>query len=144
MPTIYRVEHKENRVGPYRQAWKSHNEDPEVKALTMAINDAHRCRDEFPTPVDEGYEILRKGIENYDNALKEEGDRIVTLSSDWPCGFDSVESLKKWFHGWRSKLRRVGFVMTVWEVDEDDFIALSNQVIFDKEKATLKKEVRIP
>lgn len=62
-------------------------------------------------------------------------------------GFKNIESLKVWFKGYRSRLNKHGFCLTVYEVKEyyiPDMDTVSGQVYFEKSKASLKYKTKIP
>ncbi len=61
------------------------------------------------------------------------------LSTCKPCGFLSLETLRRWFKGWMRKLRAAGFVIIKLEVPPDAvFVGKSGkQVVFEASKAKL-------
>lgn len=59
-------------------------------------------------------------------------------------GFKDIESLKKWFHGARSALRKNGFVLAIYDVPESSVYIGNKQVGFVMSKAWPIKTVKIP
>ena len=60
------------------------------------------------------------------------------------CGFAVIENLKDWFRGWRTKLRRAGFFMTIYEVPHGACEIGERQLVFDRDQATLVQRLEIP
>ena len=61
-------------------------------------------------------------------------------------GFPDKDAMKKWFHGSRAELRRCGFKLCMYRVDETDIrISRSGkQLVFEKALAYCSKVVNIP
>lgn len=59
-------------------------------------------------------------------------------------GFKDIESLKKWFRGARSILRKNGFMVSVYDVPDKYVYTGKRQVGFEMCKAWLVKTIKIP
>lgn len=66
------------------------------------------------------------------------------LVHDRICGFVVIENLKEWFRGWRSKLRKAGFFMAIYEVPVKACEIGEKQLVFDRDQATLIERLEIP
>lgn len=60
------------------------------------------------------------------------------------CGFSTIEQLKQWFYGWRTKLREYGFKMKVYEISHKYTCIGEKQLIFHRELATEVACLNIP
>jgi hypothetical protein len=60
------------------------------------------------------------------------------------CGFSSIEQLNKWFHGFKAPLRRLGYKMAVYEVEEKFVNSGTRQLVFNKSESKLTKKIQIP
>lgn len=116
---IYRVEHKESGLGPYRhrvndQRWIELDWDRYNRCCS-----ANHC----PAPHHESRNI--KSI--FD------GGRY----KDWYFGFQSVDQIKKWFgRKVLRALKRDNFVIAVYEIDEEHIESSEFQSTFIKANAT--------
>lgn len=85
--TIYRVEHRDTGVGPYRKG----------NGIAEEMNAAHgrlrKIRHVVP---------LADGIE--------------TMEHRDVCGFVSRERLDTWFYGWKKRLHEMGYCIALYEV----------------------------
>lgn len=62
----------------------------------------------------------------------------------WVCGCDTRQKLEWWFEGYMDKLFDLGFALTTYEVAGDQVMTGIQQVVFNKDYATLiESEVRI-
>jgi hypothetical protein len=113
---IYRVEHKENKSGPYRQM---NNEMEEVLSK---------------------HSLYKKPTPRNDLLLRPKWIAIPDSTIDnYRFGFESIEQLNDWFEAEeeRQMLHRFGFVIRVYEAD--DVLIGMHQVVFN-----ITKAVRIP
>lgn len=102
MPKVYRVEHKKDRVGPYIS--ENFGGCPEDYALAAYFMDKHQHCECHPSPYLDG--LFTKYTSDMD------------FVAEHVFGFDSVESLKKWFGSAGRILEACGYVITVYRVDE--------------------------
>lgn len=72
------------------------------------------------------------------------GEEGLELTLDRVCGFAVIENLKEWFYGWRSKLRKAGFFMAIYEVPSGACEIGKRQLVFDRDQATLIERLEIP
>lgn len=100
---VYRVEHKETGEGPYR-AWD--NTQPELAMCYAHAELGH------PPPTHDGIETMER--------------------TDY-CGFASREALDKWFHGWKTKLHKWGYHITVYDVPLELVKFGRTQVVFERD-----------
>ncbi len=107
MGTVYRIQN-ENGKGPYRGLYNMPIE------LYDILNEHHRPI--HPKPMDDGYDYM--------------------LEENMLCGFESMDSLHKWFSKYELKLlRQSGF--EIYTLDNIEIVAiLSRQVIFTKRHYT--------
>ena len=117
MPKVYRVEHPRDGQGPYRSSYYLHK-----------MHGKHCDLKSHPTPM-EDFPL------NFD------------FHNELYCGFKNIESLKKWFYGFRSPLNKAEFKMVVYDVPEEHFHVGKNktgQVLFYKIKSEQVSVGKIP
>lgn len=118
MKTVYRVEHKESRQGPYRYF-------PSGLLLNSAgvsMTYSHNGCNSHPV-------LQRDGIWDCD------------ISNTTRSGFDSVVSLRTWFKGWLRALYKNGFIIAVYRANYWQLSNSRKQLIFDLSSATLVREL---
>ena len=108
---MYRVEHITANLGPYRLY---HRNDLRTRELC----DAHNYSEQHPG--------LYTDFEHYNNYNKLYG---------YHFGFESVESLNRWFAGFQEKLAKKGFVIKVFRVKYTDIAhgRSGRQIMFPKQ-----------
>jgi len=104
MKTVFRVQHKEQNVGPYvggKISWDV-----------------------------EWYSRMMGHHANYSHPNLREDDLSVYSNSEYVCGFDSLDKLKSWFDGYLLNLIDAGFIIAEYQV-EGYIIGISGkQVVF--------------
>lgn len=117
---VYRIEHPHNQRGPYYNTYMDDECGDSSFLEEMAFCHSFSHRNTHP--------IMKK----------ETGD-----SNTGRNGFESIDKLKQWFHGYRKGLRQHSFVMAVYQVkrllDKDEF-----QVLFSVGRAKKIRVSRIP
>jgi hypothetical protein len=116
MMLVYRVE--KNGVGPY---WS----DEVSEDLYERISSHNGCANR-PVPRRDGIDIPQH------------------MAKEYYFGFQDIESLKKWFRGVRNKLRKNGFKMSVYDVDENLVYIGKKQLAFLRYLAIPVEEKEIP
>jgi hypothetical protein len=119
---VYRIEHPEDGLGPYRSVFSNTN-----KLLNM--NAKHGVSSKHP--------VSCKDVYNKPSP----DENFIGY-----CGFDCVFALKSWFRGYRKEMAREGFKMFVYDssVDLTWISEVTRQVIFVKENADLLMIKDIP
>ncbi len=116
---IYRVEHKESKVGPYSSIYRSD---------LMSILDDHGygdayCDHNHPSPWDEPN--LRFIMER----LFIDCERENSIDRYLIFGFNSLDQLINWFYSYNevfiSFLKEKGFVINIYEVKDGDLFCYS-------------------
>lgn len=112
---VYRVEHKTDRQGPYNSKYN-------IYQWGRKMYYAHRCKKKYPGISNEQWADRRKANEMI--------ERINCV-----FGFKSVQDLKSWFSGFLRELNREGFVISVYET-EDEVLEGEKQVMFIRGRKT--------
>ena len=116
---VYRVEHHKTKLGPYRDSIHA----PEGISNEHTNIFTHPCRIfEKWGKVAMVNEFLYKPYTKF--------------------GFQSLESLKKWFEGWLDILVIHGFMIVEYDVSERNIVIGSKQVFFKKKSYTKRYEIR--
>lgn len=68
-------------------------------------------------------------------------------ASDYACGFTDLADLRRWFHGYRAGLARLGFVVRVFDVDAGDVLnghlqAAARMAALDEAESSGRVKVR--
>ena len=119
MKTIYRVEHRDRRHGPYHASWEKMNK--RCRKL------CHKLDDEF----------------NHDQQPPPSMDGIMNFSAAYYCGFDSLESLFDWFEQWLEELQEHKYRIAVFEVENKDTLIGGKQVMFKRKKYRRKQVLQL-
>lgn len=111
---VYRIQDKDG-YGPFSNGFYA----------TTSKFKKHNDDQIHPTPFEEG--LLDK-----DN-----------IDKDYHCGFSSKNRLNKWFTGIQKELTAGGFVIAVYQVDQQHVKRGETQLVFRKSKSKFIKAERI-
>lgn len=119
---VYRIEHKEIGIGPYRQLSKINMIDlDQYDMLDAHVNYTH------PSVLVDVWTLPK-----IDSKPKP-----YTLD-DYVCGFDTIEQLMSWFEScWLPILHTNGYVLTIYDVSDSLVVAGKHQIVFVKSQAVL-------
>lgn len=105
---VYRVEHEDSCLGPYR---RDELAAPKAQEVSHRIADCHNNSYFHPYPGWDGIKVIYTGITLF--------------------GFKDEMSLLCWFDGWMDDLIAVGFVVRVYRVRRENLqVGHSGQVAF--------------
>ena len=68
----------------------------------------------------------------------------LDISSSFFCGFPTLDPMKVWFKGWRSKMNKMGFRLKVYEIPHIHVQIGDKQLVFEKEFVREVKSLPIP
>ena len=110
---VFRVEHKIDGNGPYIEA------DGSLNWNVGGLHDAHQHSDKHPGPRTDGLDWALYYWHSFGFPHRP--------ASDW------------WFKNFKQKLHRAGYVVNVYECNEEDVVTSTSrkQCIFEKKKAKL-------
>lgn len=149
MVKVFRVQHSEHGHGPY--AWVPHLSSG---SLSERICTAHN-RGKHPSvlcPGEPWGDIWRIIADDFTDdelcaqfatkaafyqALDAAAADLAVLKRHHQCGFISLEDLLTWFDGWMTPLEEEGFVVAVYEVEEEAIRHGAHQVTFPKDSVQL-------
>ena len=105
---IYRIEHKDDGIGPYFRDAYIRNDDG------ICINEAH--------------------MNNTHPSMWQEHSKnsVIYSSMRYKCAFDTVEKLVTWFDGWLTILDENDFIVAIYSVSGDNVHIGEYQTIFCK------------
>lgn len=116
---VYRVEHRTTKLGPY---WDLEN-------TPVGMSNEHTNEYTHPCLIFEKWDKV---------AMVHE----FLYKPYTKFGFQSLESLKKWFNGWLDILVIHGFMIVEYDVSERNIVIGSKQVFFKKKSYTKRYEIR--
>ena len=105
--TVYRVEHKTSRTGPYR----SRLLPKAVRPFAQRIAEESDIWSRHPTPSQDGLDYME---------------------DDEYCAFATLESLLQWFRNWAEELDQNGFRIKVFNVPAEEVKVGGHQVLFKR------------
>lgn len=116
---VYRIEHKDNNIGPY---WN---------------DDTYRLKN--PAIRDIGYKHTN---ENHPSMWNDVDRNTVTAFLDqYHCAFNSIDQCVAWFDGWFEILHENDYILAIY--DTNDYGIGTYQTVFNKSTAIRLKELSI-
>ena len=116
---VYRIEHKDNNIGPYWNDDSYKRNNPAIREMGIKhTNDNH------PSMWNDCNQYKIKDVEAYH------------------CAFISLNQLSVWFEGWLQIIHDNDYIIATYETD--DYRIGTYQVVFNKSSATRIKEFSIP
>lgn len=119
--TVYRIEHTDSRLGPYRHDWERFDA-PQYWWKMSYIRPLHEAISR---------EIMDERVP----------DVLIRVADHYKCGFGSVDDLMNIFADDIYKLYEHGFTITI--IEADDAYDLRDQVIFSESETLVRKDLSL-
>ena len=119
---VYRIEHPETGCGPYNSV---SIEDMNADDLSFIDRMSDQHSDDYHNHPVMGYDF-----------------KTAQLRGDVLCACPSLDSLKKWFNRWMTKLRWVGFKVYEIEVTKCEMSISGKQILIRGEDIISMREIK--